>query len=328
MASSGTPGDAAEGHPKRATLRDVAEAAGVSVWTASNTFSHPDRVAEATRERVLAAADALDYAGPNPRARTLALGQTGFIALVAPQDAAPLLRDPGAGLVAQGLLTECDRSWLTLVLAGGDGDLAVDGQVFLRWAPAQRVRLPAVVVDGPGDGLPSVRADTDGAATALAGLLLDLGHRRVAVIAGPGEGDRLDAAVQALTGRAQVSVVRTSGTPWAAEAHGEAAARRVLTAPARPTALMALSDALALGALDGARRMGLSVPGDVSITGLGDLPGAAERGLTTALIPYRPMGELAGRILIDRITGVTAPQAPAFPAPLAIRATTGPAPVG
>jgi len=313
---------------KRATLRDVAEAAGVSVWTASNTFSNPDRIAEATRERVLAAADALDYAGPNPRARTLALGQTGLIALVSPEDSAPLLQDPGAALVAQGLLTECDRSWLSLVLAGSESDLAVDGRVFLRWAPDARVRTPAVVVDGAGDGLPGVRADTAAAAAELARMLLDLGHRRIAVIAGPGDDSRLDAAVAVLTGAAHLSVLRTSGSPWGREAHGEAAARKVLAARPRPTALMAMSDPLAMGALDGARRIGFAVPQDVSVTGLGDLPGAAERGLTTALVPYRPMGELAGRILVDRIAGLRAPDAPAFPTPLAIRATTAKPPAG
>lgn len=308
---------------KRATLRDVAQAAGVSVWTASNTFSNPVRIAEATRERVLAAADALDYAGPNPRARTLALGQTGLIALVAPQDSVPLLRDPAAGLVAQGLLTECDRTWRSLVLAGGDGALAVDGRVFMRWAPDARVRVPAVIVDGAADGLPAVTADAGGAAAELARVLLDLGHRRIAVIAGPGDELRLAAAVAALTGAARISVLRTSGSPWATEAHGEVAARRVLAARPRPTALMAMGDQLAVGALDGARRSGLEVPRDVSITGLGDLPGAAERGLTSALIPYRPMGELAGRILEDRIAGNPVPDPPMFPAPIAIRATTG-----
>lgn len=308
--------------PKRATLRDIAEAAGVSVWTASNTFSNPDRIAEATRERVLAAADALDYAGPNPRARTLALGQTGLIALVSPHDSAPLLQDPGAALVAQGLLTECDRSWLSLVLAGSEGDLAVDGRVFLRWAPESRVRTPAVVVDGTGDGLPGVRADAEAAAAELAGVLLDLGHRRIALIAGPGDDGRLDAAMAVLSGAAHISVLRTSGAPWGREAHGEAAARKVLAAQPRPTALMAMSDPLAMGALDGARRIGFAVPREVSVTGLGDLPGAAERALTTALIPYRPMGELAGRILVERIAGNPVPEAPVFPAPLAIRGTT------
>ena len=311
-----------EHRAKRATLRDVADAAGVSVWTASNTFNNPDRIADATRERVLAAADALDYAGPNPGARTLALGRTDMIALVAPGDAAPLLRDPGAALVAQGLLFACDRSGLSLVLAGSEGDVAVDGRVFLRSAPSEKVRGPGVVVDGFGGGLPCVRADVEGAAVELAGLLLGLGHRRIAVIAGPGDDSRLGAALGVLTDAAEVSVVRTTGTPWATDAHGEAAARHALASPSAPTALMALSDPLAMGALDAALRTGRRVPHDVSVSGLGDLPGSAERGLTTALIPYRPMGEAAGRVLVERIAGAPDPMVPAFPAPLAIRATT------
>jgi DNA-binding LacI/PurR family transcriptional regulator len=311
-----------EHRAKRATLRDVAEDAGVSVWTASNTFNNPDRVADATRERVLAAADALDYAGPNPGARTLALGRTNMIALVAPGDAAPLLRDPWAAQVAQGLLFECDRSGLSLVLAGSEGNLAVDARAFLRSAPADNVRGPGVVVDGVGGRLPCVRADVEGAAIALADLLLGLGHRRIAVIAGPGDDDRLEAAVGALTDAAEVSVVRTTGTPWATDAHGEAAARRVLASASAPTALMALSDPLAMGALDAALRTGRRVPHDVSVTGLGDLPGSAERGLTTALIPYRSMGEAAGRVLVERIAGATAASVPLLPTPLAIRTTT------
>ena len=316
-----------ERRTKRATLRDVAEAAGVSVWTASNTFSNPDRVAAATRERVLAAADALDYAGPNPGARTLALGRTNMIALVAPGDAAPLLRDSWAAQVAQGLLFECDRSGLSLVLAGTEGDVAVDGRVYLRAGPAEHARGPVVVVDGTADGVPCVRADVEAAAGELAGLVLGLGHRRIAVIAGPGDDSRLQAALGVLDRVAEVAVVHTTGAPWATDAHGEAAARHVLATPSAPTALMALSDPLAMGALDAVARMGRRVPHDISVTGLGDLPGSAERGLTTALVPYRPMGEAAGRLLIERIAGKAEPSVQTFPAPLTIRATTAPPPI-
>ena len=170
----------------------------MSVWTASNTFGNPDRVAEATRERVLAAADALDYAGPNPGARTLALGRTGMVAIIAPQDAQPLLTDPGASLVAQGLLAICDRAGLSLVLAGRDGEQAVDGRVFLRTIPDAAARGPAVVVDTMADGIPSIHAEAATAVAALARLLIDLGHRRIAVIAGPGQDDRLEAAGEVL----------------------------------------------------------------------------------------------------------------------------------
>ena len=294
----------------------------MSVWTASNTFGNPDRVAEATRERVLAAADALDYAGPNPGARTLALGRTGMVALIAPQDAQPLLTDPGASLVAQGLLAICDRAGLSLVLAGRDGEQAVDGRVFLRNIPDAAARGPAVVVDTMADGIPSIHAEAATAVAALARLLIDLGHRRIAVIAGPGQDDRLEAAGEVLRELGPVPVYRTVGVPWPTDAHGEIAARQALSATPRPTAILALSDQLALGALGAGPQMGLKVPDDVSITGLDDLPRSDQRGLTTALIPYRPMGELAGRVLLARIAGEPAPRLSPLPALLAIRATT------
>jgi DNA-binding LacI/PurR family transcriptional regulator len=91
---------------------------------------------------------------------------------------------------------------------------------------------------------------------------------------------------------------------------------------------MALTDLLATGALDAAAQMGLRVPGDVSVTGIDDLPGSDARGLTTALVPYRPMGELAGGVLVARIAGEPPPPLPALPAPLAIRTSTGPHPAG
>lgn len=314
--------DPAPARARRATLRDVADAAGVSVWTASNTFSNPDRVAEATRERVLAAADDLDYAGPNPGARTLALGRTGMVALVAPQDAQPLITDPGAALVTQGLLSVCDRAGLSLVLAGRDGEQAVDGRVFIRSAPEAGARGPAVVVDAPADGVPCVSADVATAAAGLARLLVDLGHRNIAVIAGPGDDDPLRAAGDVLREVGPTPVLRATGSAWPTDAHGEIAARQALMATPRPTAIMAMSDLLALGALDAARQMGLRVPQDVSITGLGDLPGSDAHSLTTALVPYRPMGELAGRVLLTRIAGEPVASPAPFPTPVAVRATT------
>ncbi len=104
--------------PREATLRDVAAAAGVSVWTASTAYSTPAKVAEATRERVYAAARELRYAGPHPGARSLARGRTGTVAFVAPGDAALLLGDPAAALVARGLLAACDRAGYSLLLSG------------------------------------------------------------------------------------------------------------------------------------------------------------------------------------------------------------------
>jgi DNA-binding LacI/PurR family transcriptional regulator len=299
----------------------------VSIWTASNTFSNPDRVAEATRQRVLDAADALDYAGPNPGARSLALGRTGMVALISPGDASLLLSDPAAALVAQGLLTTCDRAGLSLVFCGQEGTQLVDARVVVRGSVNAEVRGPVVVVDGeaPGD-TPQVRAEAGRAARDIARHLVELGHRTIALIASDIDGVRLAAATEALADIDHLAVYRSPGTPWPTAADGEAAARAAFAHRPRPTALLAVSDTLAFGALEAAHRMGMRVPRDVSISGIDDLPGSDARGLTTALVPYRPMGELAGQALVERLDGRPAPALPVLPVPLVPRATTGPPP--
>ena len=315
--------------PRRATLRDVAKTAGVSIWTASNTFSNPDRVADATRQRVLAAADELDFAGPNPGARTLARGETRMIAFVGPGDAEMLLGDPAAALVARGLIGACDRAGLSLVLTGQADGLLVDGRVFFRTPGDDSLRGPVVIVDGDApDGVTRVGADVRAGAAALGRLLIELGHRDIALLSRPGADDRLAGAADALADLRPLTVYRSDSerATWPTQADGEAAARAALSRTPRPTALLALSDTLAIGALEAAHRMGLRVPQDVSIAGLDDLPGSDTRGLTTAFVPYRPLGELAGDVLVARLSGQPAPTVPALPTPLAVRATTGPPP--
>jgi DNA-binding LacI/PurR family transcriptional regulator len=311
--------------PRRTTLRDVANHAGVSIWTASNTFSNPTRVAEATRQRVLHAATLLDFAGPNPGARSLARGATQMVAFVGPSDAELLLGDPAAALVARGLLSVCDRAGLSLVLTGQPNGQMVDGRVFFRSPAPEPLRGPVVVVDdvGPED-VQTVSADVRTGAATLGRHLRSLGHSNIAVISHPGADARLAGAADALEdlGPLRVFLSESAQARWPSQADGEAAARAALALVPRPTALLALSDTLAIGALEAAHRMGLRVPQDVSIAGLDDLPGSDARGLTTALVPYRPMGELAGDLLIARMSGHPQPAVAPLPVPLSARRST------
>lgn len=314
--------------PRRPTLRDVAQAAGVSIWTASKTFSSPARVAETTRQRVLAAADALGFAGPDPRARTLALGRAGTICLAAGDDeAAVLLSDPAARLVAEGLLTACDRAGLSLLLAGRPEGRVADGVACFRERAVTDVRVPAVVIDGDPSDDDAVRADAGAGAAALAAHLRGLGHRDIAVLAPAGARDRLEGASRGWGGDEPLRVYGPPGR-LPTRGDGEAAARAALAAAPRPTALLALADTLALGALDCARWMGLDVPRDLSVATLDDLPGTDALGLTAALVPYRPLGELAGDILLRRLEGEHVAPPPALPVPLAVRGSTAPVPRG
>lgn len=322
-------------------MKDVAALASVSVWTVSNVFSHPDRIASSTRERVLGAAASLGYAGPNPLARSLASGRTGVVALVADGAAEPLLADGPAAMVARGLVHACDRAGVSVLLTGHAGGAAVDGWVLLRDAAgADALQGPVVAVDAPRrDGVTAVGADVGGGAAEAARHLAGLGHRRLAILSWPGGGDRLDGALRGWDSAGPVEVFDAAVPPGP---HGRPAGRareeravgpvrgdgveatRVLLARIpRPTAILALSDALAIGALEAVRWAGLRVPQDISIAGLDDLPESRTLGLTTVFVPYRPLGELAGAVLATLMDRGEAASPALMPTSLTIRATTG-----
>ncbi len=323
-------------------MKDVAALASVSLWTVSNAFSHPERVASNTRERVLTAAASLGYAGPNPLARSLASGRTGVVALVAAGAAEPLLADPSAALVARGLLHACDRAGVSVLLTGRGDGAAVDGWVVLRDAGlAAALKGPVVAVDAPPrEGVSAVGADVGAGAEEAARHLAALGHRRLAILSWPGAGERLEGARRGWGAAGPVEVL-VAGTP--AGLHGRPAgraqddravgpvrgdgveaARVVAGREPRATAILALSDALAIGALEAVRWMGLRVPGDISVVGIDDLPESAALGLTSVFVPYRPMGELAGAMLATLMQHGEAPEPGLMPTSLTIRGTSAP----
>lgn len=308
------------------TLRDVATAAGVSVWTVSNCYSNAAKVSEATRQRVFDAAAALGYAGPHPAARSLARGRTGAIAFVATDAADALLGDPAAALIACGLLVACHRAGYSLLLSGQSSGEMVDARVFFREPGVFDPRVPTVVIDGAGaPGVEEVRADVRGAAASVAAHLWGLGHRDMAVLAYAGADERLAGVRDGWGGSDPLPVFSVgAASPRPNAAAGEALARAALSRRPRPTALLALNDTLAASALQAAHWMGLEVPGDVSVAGLDDLPGSAALGLTTALIPYQPLGERAGDLLTARLAGEELPDFPDLPTAITIRRSSGP----
>jgi DNA-binding LacI/PurR family transcriptional regulator len=277
---------------------------------------------------VLDAAAALGYLGPHPGARSLARGRTGVVAFVAPGDSEALLGDPAAALVARGLLTACHRAGHSMLLSGQASGEMVDGRVFFRDVADTDRPVPTLVVDGEaGPGVTAVRADVRGAARDVAAHLRDLGHRHVAVLAWRGAGERLAGVGEGWGADAPAPEVfapdaETRPTPGA----GEALARAALARRPRPTALLALSDTLAISALQVAHWARLDVPGDLSVAGIDDLPGSDAAGLTSALVPYRALGERAGDLLMARLEGEDPAPFPDLPTALAIRRTTGPPP--
>jgi DNA-binding LacI/PurR family transcriptional regulator len=185
---------------RRVRLRDVAERAGVSVGSASQAFGRPELVSEQVRERVLAAAKELGYAGPDPAARHLRTGRTGVLGLIFAERLGYQFTDPAAPAFLRGVARGMQKAPLGLLLlpdsryrdeaARSVREAAVDGFIVYS-APRNDPRveaalargLPAVTVDQPRDTpTPFVGIDDRAAAHAAAVHLRELGHGRVGVL--------------------------------------------------------------------------------------------------------------------------------------------------
>jgi DNA-binding LacI/PurR family transcriptional regulator len=322
----------------RVTLAQVARRAGVSVMTASYTYGQPHRVSDQARARVLAAAEELAYAGPDPSARSLRRRRTLTLGVVLGEHLAYAFDDPGAVAFLAGVCDVCaGRGYgVTLLpVTGAESDVArvveaaVDG--FIVWttsdddpvlAAVRATRRPAVVHGGPAEeGLRVVSIDNRGAAQAV-GRLAFAGARRPAVLSQPLSRRRIS-TIRAGADLGEVSfpvtrhrlegyrsAAETAGFAWsevvvavcARNDSGEAErlATDLLARPAPPDAIAAMSDIQAVGVLRAARAAGLRVPQDVSVTGWDDLPVAAEHGLTTVAQALRDQGAAcAGAALGD-----------------------------
>src|SRR3954447_26503453 len=193
--------------PRRATLAQVAELAGVSVMTASYTYNKPARVSDQARAKVLAAAAELGYAGPDPRARSLRRGSTLTLGVVLGEHLNYAFDDPGAVSFLAGVAEVCTAhgyGMTILPIIGSPEDVAritdaaVDG--FIVWttsdddpvvAAIQAMKRPAVVHGGPAvPGLGLVSTDNRAAARAV-GALAFAGAGRPAIVSLPTSRDRI-----------------------------------------------------------------------------------------------------------------------------------------
>jgi DNA-binding LacI/PurR family transcriptional regulator len=260
-------------------------------------------------------------------------------------------------------VAEADFALLLLAGDGSSGGpaparvaaAAVDGFVSYCLAgddPAlealARRRLPVVFIDrSPGRRFAAVDLDEEGGTRAVVEHLLALGHRRLGIVtldagngrnSGPIDAERrrqlgfavvrrrLDAALGALA----AAGVDPDSVPVCEPAHnvpadGERAAAWLLGRTPRPTALVCQSDQLAIGAFAAARRAGLAVPGDVSITGFDDIDAAAESipPLTTVRQPLRERGRHAGELILALLDG-RRPRSVCLSTELVVRESTGP----
>lgn len=319
----------------RVTLVHVAEAAGVSLSTASHAFGVDKPISEATRARVLAAAAELGYEGPDPRARSLRSGRTDIIGVQVDDEAGRAFRDPVIIGILDGVSAALAASPTSVLLVPDSvpeerlRTLPVDGIVAagcsptltqLRAAMAKR-SIPVVTAGNQVDDIGSVGVENRAATRLLTDHLQGLGHRTVGVIRlrhGDVERARTEAALAAFPG-AEVAVSADSTID-----EGFRAADALLRRGA-PTAIVAQSDLLAVGAVRAAEARGLRVPEDLSIVGFdGIRVDGFARDLTTIRQPIVEMGRLAAQAVLAAQDGAPLPTL-AMPVELVVGDTTGPA---
>lgn len=302
---------------KRVTIYDVALEADVSPSTVSRAFSRPSRVNSETAERIRQVAERLGYR-TNPLARALTTSRTQMIALVIADITNPVY----AEIVRGAQEVAADGEYTTVLIDAQESDRleraavertmsTVDGIVLassrmsdsaIRMVAKQR---PVVVLNRALADVPCVVTDDPRGVRRAAEHLGELGHDHITYVAGPQaswpNGVRWRSLLE--TGMELEIKVRQIGPFSPTLAGGERAAQELCTRPA--TAVLAFNDQMAIGIIRGLSRMGVNVPGDVSVVGFDNILAAdiVTPGLTTVAAPLYAEGSAAARHLLTMIEG-------------------------
>jgi DNA-binding LacI/PurR family transcriptional regulator len=339
----------------RITVKTLAAAIGVSPSTVSNAYNRPDQLSVHLRQRILAKADELGYAGPDAAGRTLRVGRADAVGVLLSERLSYAFSDPYVIEFLTGLSEVAERRGISITLMplaaeGGEHDLrsvrqaSIDAMALLSLpgdhpaAQVARARGIGLVTTEPSeDPTSSWVAIDDVAAGRLVGAhLAALGHRDVTVVVATNrpagsrarrlspqqvtaydDASRLRGLRETVPGN--VAVLSGGHNSYAS---GASVANYLVESGPLPTAVVGLSDVIALGALSVLRERGLSVPSDVSVCGFDDIPAARTAELTTVAQQIRRRGQLVGRLLVD--PGME-PRQITLPIRLEARATAGPA---
>jgi len=328
------------------TIADVAARAGVSKATASRALSGGGYVSTGTRERVRAAARELHYVA-HSSATSLATGRSLSVGVIMPALDRWFFAELLAG-IQEGLLTEGQD----LVLYGTQEGSAERQRLFSDVLPRRRldgiiavgiqpsthelerlvqVGSPLVSIGAYHDENSSVSIDDEAAARIATEHLIDLGHRDIAFLGGRedaathayGDEQRLRGYRAAMTAASLQSAIRHApGEPTTPGGY-EAGVRMLGDRQNRPTAFVAVCDEAAIGGIIAARRLGLSVPAELSVVGIDDHAHAEMFALTTVRQHPRAQGLAAVELLRCRMDAPDAPpEQRALPLELVVRAST------
>ncbi len=330
--------------------------------TVSNAYNKPDQLSAQTREAVLAMARSLGYSGPSAAGRSLRRGMSGTVGVLLTERLPYAFNDPGTIAFLHGLATELAdaRRALQLIPSHGDrdGTLAlvreaiVDAFVINGLDEDDPVvsailerRVPVVTAGSPRlPGVPFVSVANAEATCTAAQTLIGLGHTRIGTVTYRAElrtardgglipvhqtfHDRWVGYQRAFTEAALPDGASCTRAAAANSREGGRQAARLMLSLApemRPTALLAMTDVLALGAIDAAQELGLAVPGDVSVVGFDDIEEAHRSSppLTTIRQGLFEQGQHAAALALALVAGEVA-QTDDFPTELVVRASTSP----
>ncbi|MFU0922964.1 DNA-binding transcriptional regulator CytR [Kluyvera sichuanensis] len=308
-----------------ATMKDVALQANVSTATVSRALMNPEKVSQATRNRVEQAALEVGYL-PQLQGRNMKRNESRTILVIVPDICDPFFSEVIRGIevtaAAQGylvLIGDCahqnqqEKTFIDLIITKQiDGMLLLGSRLPFDASIEEQRNLPPMVMANefaPELGLPTVHIDNLTASFDAVNYLHELGHQRIACIAGPEEMPlchyRLQGYVQALR-RCGITVdphyIARGNFTYEAGAN---ALEQLLALPQPPTAIFCHSDIMALGALSYAKRQGLKVPEDLSIIGFDNISLAefCDPPLTTVAQPRFDIGREAMLLLLNQLSG-------------------------
>jgi DNA-binding LacI/PurR family transcriptional regulator len=337
--SAKTTAEAVSSGADRVKLKDVAKAAGVSQGTASNVFSKPEVVREEVREHVLEVARKLGYAGPSVTGRLLRAGKVNAVGVAAIEPLSYFFEDLWARQLLSHISDICDKQGAGVALVSALSDervdwniqsAVVDGFILLCVEGGERLveitrqrKLPyvALAIGAADTSIPAIGVDNEGGARLAAEHLIGLGHQHLAILSTQLDEQHVGRVSEEQVRAARYSTSRAramgywqamdaadidrSGVPVFETQESAESTHACMTelfgAGEQPTAILAMSDKIAMYAVDWLFRHGLSVPGDVSVVGFDGVPEAAVATpkLTTL---EQPMAEIA-RLAVDAALG-------------------------
>ncbi len=336
----------------RITIKEIAEKAGLSVTSVSFAFNNPHRLPEATVQRILEVAEELGYT-PDPVARSMSTGRTGTLGILVPQPFTEIIRNPFLYEFLDGVAEVCTAAGYSLMIVPplegsvrrAIGVSAVDGFLTLGlelYKSAMKVlsqrEVPFVMVDSePIEGVSSVNVNEKAGSYAVMTHVLEAGHHNIAIlgIRSGKEGrfqeyagtlrQRIDGYINALAkydlkvDQQQVQLIECSSTING----GQDGFHQLWRKKDHPTAVVAMSDIIAIGVVDAAKQMGIRIPEELSVVGFDDISISKliTPALTTVSQPLQHKGKLATELLVKCLEGECKPSHILLKTKLVVRAS-------